>query len=406
MSRRSKNSDDANRFLKYSGKRMSRKEMNVFERRLQKDAFDSEAAEGFSMVPSRKAEKDLLEIRRRLEHKQQRKLSVVLLRVAAVVTLLAATTVILTLFRNDNKKTLVSEAIIPEPEKQTIAIPASEGIQKQAEEVKRTRVKSPEKYPDTFRYIAPANVIDTIPVAGLVARAEVAEIDTDIAEPEDVKHLEGKMAGVSVQIRGVSSVSDKGKITGKVISAEDNLPIPGVSIVVKGTTRGTVSDVNGSFSIDMGNDSSLKLVANFIGMESKEIVANTDSDMLIALNTDQMALDEVVVVGYGVSKDYAEDNLDEHIAPKPSTGYQQFRNYIEEHLSYPQDITVRTKEVVILSIMVRSNGITDNITVLKSPGQSFSDEAIRLIKEGPSWIPATLNGLPQDEEVRVRIIFR
>lgn len=63
------------------------------------------------------------------------------------------------------------------------------------------------------------------------------------------------------------------KVTGTVISAEDNEPIIGASIVVKGTTIGTVTDFNGAFSLDVPS-SAKTLVVSFVGMKSQESASN------------------------------------------------------------------------------------------------------------------------------------
>ena len=61
------------------------------------------------------------------------------------------------------------------------------------------------------------------------------------------------------------------KVTGTVISAEDNEPIIGASIVVKGTTIGTVTDFNGAFSLDVPS-SAKTLQISYIGMQTQEVI--------------------------------------------------------------------------------------------------------------------------------------
>ena len=89
------------------------------------------------------------------------------------------------------------------------------------------------------------------------------------------------------------------KVTGTVISAEDNEPIIGASIVVKGTTIGTVTDFNGAFSLDVPS-SAKTLVVSYVGMKTQEI--EVKSNLRILMQTDNQSLDEVVVVAYGTAK--------------------------------------------------------------------------------------------------------
>lgn len=89
-------------------------------------------------------------------------------------------------------------------------------------------------------------------------------------------------------------------LTGVVTSADDNQPLPGVTVVVKGTTNGTVTNFDGVYSIDVASDA--VLVFSFVGMKSQEVSVDGRSQLDVALTGDAFDVDEVVVVGYGVQK--------------------------------------------------------------------------------------------------------
>ena len=88
-------------------------------------------------------------------------------------------------------------------------------------------------------------------------------------------------------------------VTGTV---SDNMgPMPGVNVLVKGTTNGVVTDFDGEFTIDdVSNDDTL--VFSYIGFVSQEVPVGTQTEINITLSEDTQALDEVVVVGYGTQK--------------------------------------------------------------------------------------------------------
>lgn len=88
-------------------------------------------------------------------------------------------------------------------------------------------------------------------------------------------------------------------VTGKVTSQSDGDPIPGVSVVQKGTTNGTITDVDGNYSLTLPEGETIAF--SFIGMETVEVIAD-QTTINIALNETFTDLDEVVVVGYGVQK--------------------------------------------------------------------------------------------------------
>lgn len=97
---------------------------------------------------------------------------------------------------------------------------------------------------------------------------------------------------------GVVSAQTK-QVTGSVTSAEDGIPVIGASVIVKGTTIGTVTDLDGHFSVEVPANSKT-LVVSYIGMNAMEIMPGTN--LKVELKADVQALDEVVVTGYGTFK--------------------------------------------------------------------------------------------------------
>ena len=90
------------------------------------------------------------------------------------------------------------------------------------------------------------------------------------------------------------------KVTGTVTSHEDGLPVVGASVLVKGTTVGTVTDIDGNFTITNVPSSAGTLVVSFIGMKTQEVAVKPVVN--VVLHSDTEVLDEVVVTGYGVQK--------------------------------------------------------------------------------------------------------
>ena len=89
-------------------------------------------------------------------------------------------------------------------------------------------------------------------------------------------------------------------VKGVVTSEEDGLPIVGASVLVKGTTQGTITDVDGNFMISGVKADSKILIVSFVGMKSKEVAIRPA--MKIVLQSDTETLDEVMVVAYGTVK--------------------------------------------------------------------------------------------------------
>ncbi|MGC1206018.1 MAG: carboxypeptidase-like regulatory domain-containing protein, partial [Flavobacteriaceae bacterium] len=89
-------------------------------------------------------------------------------------------------------------------------------------------------------------------------------------------------------------------LTGTVLAAADNMPLPGATVIVKGTTNGASTDFDGKFSLSV-NDSETTLVISYIGYITQEQTITSDS-ITILLVADENLLDEVVVVGYGTQR--------------------------------------------------------------------------------------------------------
>lgn len=89
-------------------------------------------------------------------------------------------------------------------------------------------------------------------------------------------------------------------VTGKVLEAGSELPMIGVSVMIKGSTTGTVTDIDGVYAVDAPTDGTL--VFSYIGMETQEVEIGGRTKIDLTLSEDAVGLSEVIVVGYGVQK--------------------------------------------------------------------------------------------------------
>ncbi|UZR99939.1 SusC/RagA family TonB-linked outer membrane protein [Chondrinema litorale] len=97
------------------------------------------------------------------------------------------------------------------------------------------------------------------------------------------------------------AIAQDKRITGKIVAASDGLGIPGASILVKGTTTGTSTDVNGNFDLILPPNAEM-LVISYIGYVSKELSIGNQTNFDISLDEDVQQLEEVMVVGYGTQE--------------------------------------------------------------------------------------------------------
>ena len=90
------------------------------------------------------------------------------------------------------------------------------------------------------------------------------------------------------------------QVKGTVVSGSDDFPLPGVNVVVKGTTKGVITDLDGNFTISVPSDAVLTFT--YIGFKTQEVAVNGKTTLNVVLDEDTETLEEVVVVGYGVQK--------------------------------------------------------------------------------------------------------
>lgn len=88
-------------------------------------------------------------------------------------------------------------------------------------------------------------------------------------------------------------------VKGKVLSATDNMPLPGASVIEKGTTNGTQTDFDGNFTLDVSSEASI-IAVSYVGFKTQELKV-TKTEMIITLQDDS-SLSEVVVIGYGTQQ--------------------------------------------------------------------------------------------------------
>ncbi|OIQ28094.1 MAG: hypothetical protein BM564_10215 [Bacteroidetes bacterium MedPE-SWsnd-G2] len=152
------------------------------------------------------------------------------------------------------------------------------------------------KYLNPYKYLKPVNwTYDKLNWFGL---------NIQHSRSARIRYLRSIRANISNYRSYYSSAVKSNFIKGTVTSRTDGLPLPGVNIIIKGTSKGVQSDFDGNFEIEINPGETL--VFSFVGMISSEIKISSDNVYEIELEEDASALDEVVVVAYGTAKKSAK----------------------------------------------------------------------------------------------------
>lgn len=422
-------SDDkhhSDQLQRYLAGQMSDKERHDFERKALDDPFLQDALEGAEMLSADNFADDVHRLDKRITAKKS---GFTFWQIAAVIALLLVSGISIWLIRDTTEPAQLAQKDTLEVEESTAtapdSVPLEEGIREHAKQ------SDEPSEPEALKPVAAATTTQPEEVmtpdvdafsSNDLAKAEplkssaVAEAEMTRAEKDawDDKAAETQAAGTAPVRQKAKTITESAKkespvarstalpsrtVTGLVMD-DFGEPLPGVNVVIKGTTTGATTNLDGQFQLDVNESQSL--VFSSVGMQSQEVVVGARSVIEVYLTPDSRALQEVVVTGYG-----AYDNEKEgFIEAKPTMGHTEFKKYLEEELFYPeQAISNGIQGRVVLQLTISPTGNVTNIEVKRSLGYGCDEEAVRLINQGPRWSPATRDGVNVETKVRVRVKF-
>jgi hypothetical protein len=420
---------DRSDIIRYSKGEMSERERNTFEKELQRDPFLADAADGYDLISGEEADEDLKVLKRQLTTTRHRKSYLVYSGVAAALLLLIVSSVWLFYFAKESsvKSIVASDSVGLTPDTnaiialtpQPLIVPQSEVATQEAKSKVNTEAETTDEKAEIRSAITKSAAVIKPDTAARVAMPQTAGalnevVVTDVSAVPDREMLSRLAAGARQE-----AARNPDLVRGFIYSTEDSLPIPGAIITVKGSELiGTVAGIDGSFSIPVRPDSNMILVANFIGMEPTEIRAGNAEFQRIGMRPSSQALDEVIITGYGAasrktvigarSEVKIREAGDESVysSARPEGGNTSFNDYIKANIKYPDAFEGGAREVVVIDMALSETGQKGNCVAVRSPGEPFTLEAVRLLMEGPEWKPSTVNGKAIADTIRIRIVFR
>jgi TonB family protein len=177
-------------------------------------------------------------------------------------------------------------------------------------------------------------------------------------------------------------------VKGKIVLAETGEPVPGASIVIRNGTTGCVSDLDGSFMLNVDGDP--ELVISFVGMETLIVRASRIGKKPLELKEKTYDLD-LESVPLEVKESFYV--VDEMPTFNGGDAGKEFRKYIAENLQYPEIATKQGIEGrVIVQFMVNTAGKVQDALVVRSVDPALDKEAIRVVMSSPVWTPGKQGG--------------
>lgn len=385
-----------NDFLRYLKDELSGRERHDLEKGLEADPFEKEAMEGLQSIPPEKAEEDLLALHASLGKRLKRKTRY---RWYAVAATIASIMIVGSVFLNIYDLNPREEEILDRSEEAfSGTAPETEAeieTETEAEAEIETEMAPADEEPAIKKILAEPETaeelieepepMEAVPEKDLLymKKADVqpedeTELDIVIMEAGAVEEEQEEAVPLfnqSDEKRSRAKTAEspqpqealQGQVSGVAVSERKQEPMPGVHIV----------------SDKVEDDSLDEVVLIAYGAEDK---SSTKAGAISTIDPD-------------------EQNPDYRYA-EPDGGFAAFKRYIQENMVFPEEYTPGKREVVVLKFTVLSNGNISAIEVMRSAGEAYTLEALRLVREGPVWIPAQRKEESVDEQVRVRIVFK
>lgn len=420
---------------RYKRGEMTPEEEYALEKKALQDPFLAEALEGSDLVSETEFTDDLKVIQRSIQNRvnrievaaaakssleqpttgkkgdNQKTIWFWPLRIAATIILIVGSYLLFDQFSERNPETLAqqqpeadssqnTEVKPMESDQDLIAASESKSVEQpiQPQPAKREAEAVNQKEVARNTEVQADQKLDLTLEASELEEESVAAVKQPVPEkitiqPQAAPELQSAIAG-----------SGPHMIKGTVSLAEDGTPLPGVNIVIKGTTTGTITDLEGNYQLTSTTEEPV-LVYSFVGLQTQEVSAKGKEQVNVQLQSDISQLGEVVVTGYS-SKTETPGYEPVIKLAQPIGGLKAYDRYLKNSLRYPQSaLDNQVKGRVTIKFTVRTDGSLDEFNVLKGLGYGCDEEVIRLVKEGPKWNPTTQDDVPVESEVKVRVRF-
>ncbi len=161
-------------------------------------------------------------------------------------------------------------------------------------------------------------------------------------------------------------------VTGIVTDANDGMPLPGVTVAVKGTTTGTITTPDGVYTLNVQKGQTL--VYSFIGYKAFEALVEDQTQINVALESDMIGMDEVVVIGYGTVK---KDDATGSVVAISSKDFNQGA------ITSPQDLIVGKSSGVVITSNGGAPGAGSTIRIRGGSSLSASNDPLIIIDGVP-----------------------
>ncbi|MBA4301510.1 MAG: hypothetical protein C0433_15620 [Cyclobacterium sp.] len=201
------------------------------------------------------------------------------------------------------------------------------------------------------------------------------------------------------QLDGVSQNTSSGfLVEGRVNNAQGEKAV-GAVILVKGTTTGTVTDTMGSFALKVPSEESILVISHFSSPSSIEVALKGSKKVVVRFGEKPESNPQLLGDGYIV-----HDKVDE--APSPSEGILEWNKYLSKSIKYPHSAREsKTQGTVVVGFKVKEDGTIADVEIIRGIGGECDEEAVRVIAEGPTWVPGKVGDQSVATQISLAVRF-
>jgi TonB family protein len=405
----SKRTDIWQQIRKYLNGELDTRAMHRFERRSQADPFLRDALDGYELKGADQ-DKNLKELASRLKSRTQRRER----RIIPLRFIATAATILIFLFAGllwfinrpvpTQPKTQIAK-VKPVPQIKTTPVDSLLNPAKKTEVAILTTKKrhhalvSPNVVAEQ-NAIAQSSPEADVNIAMPTGNSDAKVIEADPVQVYPDSSYAKRVATAQANKNSLAEVLVTGKqgstITGIVTAKDDGLPIPGATVMIKGTNINTQTNPAGKFTLQ-NVPAGATLVLTFIGYLPQQITTDKKNYLAVVMQPNTNSLAEVVVTGaLGVKHNNTDDDQDYEYA-RPANGWSSFNKYLKANAISPDGKT----GVVKVSFTVSGYGQLSDFKIKKSLSDATDDAAITLIKRAGRWLANTYHK-PENVSVRVR----
>ena len=280
-----------------------------------------------------------------------------------------------------------------------------------------------------------------LPLAAVaVAAFARPEVSNELNEISSVKVNDLTSIVKTEEVKSVENFSDeKFVLNGQVMEHSSKKPVPGASIIIRGTTVGTLSDEDGKFSLDVKKGD--VIVVSYIGLQTQQLPIEGAGNLVVWMKDDVQSMKEMTVLGDGSNRvgilngepgkkvvsveeipevKIKEVKVDEteqspsdatfqvvEEAPEFPGGMQACMVFLAKNIKYPvsaQEAKIEGR--VIVQFIVKKDGTIADPIVMRGVSPELDAEALRVVSLMPNWKPGRQRGKTVNVKYTIPIMFR